>query len=103
MIYVRRDSSTRLLLGTRYALLRQEFLEYVGWQRETPIKGRKVLVTLGGSDPENVTLKVVRGLLSLQDLEAVVAIGGSNLNLESLKAIFQNCPVAIRLTVSAPA
>src|SRR5262249_6429779 len=51
-----------LLLGPRYALLRPEFRPWYGWQRSTPEVARKVLVTMGGSDPDNVTLQVVRAL-----------------------------------------
>ncbi len=35
-LYPRRDASTRLLLGPRFALLRHEFVEWRGWEREIP-------------------------------------------------------------------
>src|SRR5262249_32858596 len=46
-----------LLLGSCYALLRPEFPAWRGRQRSVPEVARKVLVTMGGSDPDNVTLQ----------------------------------------------
>ncbi|MGQ9755923.1 MAG: UDP-2,4-diacetamido-2,4,6-trideoxy-beta-L-altropyranose hydrolase, partial [Desulfotomaculales bacterium] len=53
---------TRLLLGTKYVLLRREFWSWRNYKREVPEVAKKVLVTMGGSDPGNVTLKVIRAL-----------------------------------------
>jgi UDP-2,4-diacetamido-2,4,6-trideoxy-beta-L-altropyranose hydrolase len=74
------EADTRLLLGTRYALLRREFWPWRQWEREIPEVARKLLVTLGGADPDNQTLKVVRALQELRvgGLEATVVIGASN-------------------------
>jgi UDP-2,4-diacetamido-2,4,6-trideoxy-beta-L-altropyranose hydrolase len=98
-LYVRRERYTRLLLGPRYALLRREFWPWRGWQREIPSVARKVLVTLGGSDPDNVTLKVIHALQSvkIEGLEAVVVIGGSNQHGETLQAAVDGSGCAIRL------
>jgi UDP-2,4-diacetamido-2,4,6-trideoxy-beta-L-altropyranose hydrolase len=73
-----REPYTRLLLGPSYALLRREFTRWRNWHREIPDIARKVLVTLGGSDPENVTAKAVEGLASLASggFEIVVVAGG---------------------------
>ena len=83
--YPSREPHTRLLLGTRHALLREQFQKYLNWQREIPATARKVLVTLGGSDPDNVTGKVIEALRPL-DVEAKIVIGGSNPHFESLSS-----------------
>lgn len=86
--YRNREPYTRLLLGTRYALLRQEFWPWQGWQRTVPPTARRLLVTLGGSDPDNVTLKVLRALryLNVEALEVTIVVGGSNPHYDSLQA-----------------
>jgi UDP-2,4-diacetamido-2,4,6-trideoxy-beta-L-altropyranose hydrolase len=86
--YRRREPSTRLLLGTDYVLLRREFLAYRTWERPIPGVGRKVLVTLGGADPENITERVVTALdlVPIEGLEAVVVVGGSNPHLDALQS-----------------
>jgi UDP-2,4-diacetamido-2,4,6-trideoxy-beta-L-altropyranose hydrolase len=98
-LYPNREPYTRLLLGTRYVLLRREFLKWRGWKREIPEVARKVLVTMGGSDPDNVTLKVIQALqqVDMDGLEAIVVVGGSNPNHEELQAAVQDSRFPIRL------
>ena len=90
---------TCLFLGTRYVLLRSEFLAWQGWQREIPKVARKVLVTLGGGDPDNQTLKVIRALqqVDVDGLEVVVVGGASNPHFQGLQSAARNSQFAIRL------
>jgi spore coat polysaccharide biosynthesis predicted glycosyltransferase SpsG len=86
------DSDTVGLFGPKYALLRSEFLT---WKNRTPgqtQRGRKILVTLGGADPDNVTLKVVRALLQtgLDDLEVNIVAGPANPNVKMLESEIEN-------------
>jgi len=93
------DSDTTLLLGSRYALLRQEFLAWRGWQRGIPDVARKVLVTMGGGDPDNVTLKVIHALdqVRVDGLETVVVVGVSNSNFQELESAVHDLKVPVRL------
>jgi UDP-2,4-diacetamido-2,4,6-trideoxy-beta-L-altropyranose hydrolase len=75
---------TRLLLGEKYVVLREQFASWRTWQRQHPTAARKVLVTLGGADPENVTSKVVAALCAL-DVEARIVVGGGNPHLAALQ------------------
>ncbi len=88
-LYLARELHTHLLLGTRYALLRREFWPWQGWQREIPEVARKILVTLGGGDSNNMTLKVIHALqqLTVEGVEAMVVVGGSNPHLATLSAV----------------
>ena len=98
-LYPSREANTRLLLGTRYVLLRREFWPWRGWRREIPAVARKVLVTLGGGDPDNVTLKVIQALaqVEIEGLEAVVVVGAANPHLQELQAVVKDLPFPIRL------
>lgn len=86
--YANRDKDTRLLLGSSYALLRREFRSWVGDRRTTIPVARNLLVTIGGSDPHNVTGTVLGALGSLKipDIEIRIVLGGSNPHLETLSA-----------------
>ena len=88
-LYAKRSPATKLLLGPKFAMLRKEFLAYKGWQREIAPVAEKILVTLGGSDPDNVTLKVIQALIDL-DLHAKVVIGGSNPHLCEIENFIQS-------------
>lgn len=87
-LYVNRESYTKLLLGTKYTLLRKEFWQRQNWQRLFNSITSKILVTLGGSDPDNVTLKVIQALLLVSNnLEVIVVVGGSNPHYEELLSV----------------
>lgn len=76
--YARREPYTRLLLGSTYALLRREFLAWRDWKRVITPLCRRLLIMMGGSDPENVTAKVIEASLQFESLEKIVVVGGSN-------------------------
>jgi UDP-2,4-diacetamido-2,4,6-trideoxy-beta-L-altropyranose hydrolase len=98
-LHARREAYTRLLLGNRYVLLRREFLKWRGWKREIPDMARKLLVTLGGSDPDNVTLKVILAIqgMAVDGLEAVVVAGPSSARYEELQSAIQASQAPLRL------
>ncbi|MBI9074768.1 MAG: UDP-2,4-diacetamido-2,4,6-trideoxy-beta-L-altropyranose hydrolase [Desulfatibacillum sp.] len=82
-----REIHTRLLLGPQYAFLRKEFWQASKESRDFSRNSKRVLVTLGGADPNNTTLKVIRalGLNRGLDLEIKVLIGQSNPHMQSLE------------------
>jgi UDP-2,4-diacetamido-2,4,6-trideoxy-beta-L-altropyranose hydrolase len=98
-LYVNREPYTQLLLGTDYVLLRREFREWRKWNRKIPKMARKVLVTLGGSDQHNQTLKVMKALqqMEVEGLEAMVVIGANNPHFGELQATIHNSQFAVRL------
>ncbi|MCU0594988.1 MAG: UDP-2,4-diacetamido-2,4,6-trideoxy-beta-L-altropyranose hydrolase [Desulfobacterota bacterium] len=76
---------TTLLLGSRYALIREEFREWKDWERPMPEKADKVLVTVGGGDSPEVLEKIVAAIsrVHLLDLEVVVIAGSAAERLEA--------------------
>jgi UDP-2,4-diacetamido-2,4,6-trideoxy-beta-L-altropyranose hydrolase len=87
------------LLGTQYALLRQEFLHAIQPTRMPQSLCRRILVTLGGADPGNVSLTVLKALQRLSgnnraDLEVRVVAGPANPHLALLKRASVNLPFA---------
>ena len=95
---------TRMLRGARYALLRPEFAAWRGWQRQTRRVARNVLVTLGGSDPDNVTAKVIRALSSWrgQNYAVQVVIGPGNPHQSALCELATESGRDITLLTSPP-
>lgn len=96
------DRDAMKLLGCEYFLLRREFLKYKDWKREIPDKAKKILVTMGGSDPDNVTLKVIKALNSLNDpnLEVKIVVGPVNPNISSLEKELHHSPFSFHLLSS---
>ena len=103
-LYIRRDRNTQLLLGPKFALLRREFAGCCGWRRTIQNKVRKLLITLGGADADNVTKKAIQALAG-SGLEVKVAVGGSNPHLSSLRQEAEsttNGATRVDLVVNAP-
>jgi UDP-2,4-diacetamido-2,4,6-trideoxy-beta-L-altropyranose hydrolase len=101
-IYARRGIQTKLLLGSKYALLRQEFGPWLGWRRTVPEHAGKILVTIGGSDPDNLSLQILESLSQLKDanLEVVLVAGGSNPYLRELQCTIESSPTRVRMVTN---
>ena len=86
-LYRNREPDTRLLLGTKYAMLRREFASAASARKVAPI-AHKLLVSMGGSDPSNATQRVIEAIeqVALRDLEITIVAGGSNPHLASITA-----------------
>jgi UDP-2,4-diacetamido-2,4,6-trideoxy-beta-L-altropyranose hydrolase len=98
-LYDDRSEDTELLLGPRYALLRREFWPWREPRRTPQPEANRVLVTLGGADPDNCTEMVVGALgrLDREDLRCTVVIGGSNPNESSIAAAAERTDVSVDL------
>jgi len=90
------DPETIQLLGSRYVLLRQEFLKFRDVQKKVPARVTRILVTLGGADSDNNTLKVIKALNRLKEsrLTVKIIVGPANPYISSLQkeldqAVFQ--------------
>lgn len=97
-MYMRREPYTRLLLGTRYVLLRAEFLKWQGFRRQIPETAQKILVTLGGSDPDNVASKVIGSIQQVKaDKLEMDLVCANNSHYKELESVARNSSIAIRL------
>jgi len=96
------DEDTTLLLGTHYVLLRREFLKYCNFNRHIPDRAKNVLVTLGGADPDNVTLKVIEALklLNERDIITRIIIGPANPHQEMLRKAITSAHFEAELLVN---
>lgn len=81
------DDDTTLLIGADYVLLRREFLKYQDFKRQIPDRAKNVLVTFGGADPDNGTLKVIEALKLLNEpgIAVRIIIGPANPHQETLR------------------
>ena len=76
-MYERRNPECRCLLGPSYALLRSAFRGAA--RRNATVRGRRLLVTMGGADPPNATGLVLEALRAdSRALQATVLVGGAN-------------------------
>lgn len=96
------DSDTELFLGTKYVMLRKEFLKQKRKERKVPKFASKILVTLGGADPGNILFMILDGLnlLDNRGIETKIAVGPAYLHFENLrKRIKRNRTIASTLQI----
>lgn len=96
------ESGMHLMLGPAYALLRREFSRWSGWSREIPPVAQKLLITMGGSDPNGVTLRVVEAVraASIDGLESVVVVGAECKSLAELRRTAEGPGIRIETNVA---
>lgn len=85
--YANAATGSRLLVGPRYLCLRREFRAAA--MGRDPLAGplKRIVVTLGGGDAENVTSRVLEAftLMQLDAIEVVVLAGAHNPHLPELE------------------
>ncbi len=99
--YADRAPTTRLLLGPRFALLRAEFRSWPGERPAAPERARRVVVTLGGSDPDNVSARVLEGLAAVPGpLEVLLLIGPANPHRAALDGALAASPHPVEVATA---
>jgi len=83
--YRARGSHAQVLFGPRYVLLRREFRRAREKRHERT--GNRVLVTLGGSDPEDLTPRIVTALVPCADVQLTVVAGAGYSNVSALQKL----------------
>jgi UDP-2,4-diacetamido-2,4,6-trideoxy-beta-L-altropyranose hydrolase len=93
-----KEPYTHLLLGSRYVLLRSEFLKWRKIPRIYPENAKKIFVTLGGSDPNNTALKFILSLkmTNINGLEAIL-LCANNSHFEKLQSEVPTSDIKISL------
>lgn len=79
----------RMLLGTEYALLREEFIASAREFRPIPPAAANLLVMMGGGDPDNVTGQVLEALAGMPTrvTRVRVVVGPSNPHASAIAEI----------------
>ena len=92
------------LFGADYALVHPRFVASRDAPRAITPVARRILITLGGADPKNVSLRVIQALrrLDTPDLAATIVVGPANRHLESLRKAVAGDEERFRLIIDPP-
>lgn len=77
------------LLGPKYLLMREEFVEARANLRERSDKVKRLLIFMGGSDPTNETIKILQALATFTLEQIDIVVGSSNPMKEAIGQICQ--------------
>jgi UDP-2,4-diacetamido-2,4,6-trideoxy-beta-L-altropyranose hydrolase len=92
---------TKLLLGPSYVMLRNELLRGAEKRRDSSV--RKMLITLGGTDPDNFLLSVLHSVEDVtKDIDILAVIGPFNPHRAALQAFQQTTKMRLNLIQSPP-
>ena len=96
--------SCQLLLGSKYALLRPEFIKWREYSLKNrgKIKLKRLLVSMGGVDIDNMTGQVLKELERFtlpSDINVVVVMGELSPNLEKILAMAKKFPYKIKIKI----
>jgi UDP-2,4-diacetamido-2,4,6-trideoxy-beta-L-altropyranose hydrolase len=102
-MYVGRGPNAKLLLGPKFALLRREFTKWRGWSREIPSIARRLLITMGGTDPQDLTSRILEAvpLVKIKNLEVRIAVSGSNPRIPELITACKRSRCTARIEVDS--
>jgi len=101
-LYRDRAPGARLLLGPAHALLRREFRLWDAPPADTPVVARRILVTLGGGDADDVSSRVLGALALLDEPHEVqVLVGAANPHRDALDRAASAGPHPVELIVDA--
>jgi UDP-2,4-diacetamido-2,4,6-trideoxy-beta-L-altropyranose hydrolase len=102
-LYKKKERNTELLIGPGFVLLRKDFWPWRNHLRINPDVATKILISLGGSDPDNATLKIVRSLKNLAPpgFEAAVVAGGGYAHIEALRKESDSSSAPIQIIENA--
>ena len=96
------SNKCELLLGCEYALLRPEFIE-LRKQATEKRKDTKVIknifISMGGSDKNNLTYKILRQLND--DFNVIVVLGGASQHKKMIQKYVKNKNVKVKVIVNA--
>lgn len=101
-LYPVHSPHSKFLLGPQYTLLRKEFWGWRTWKRIISPCARKIIITMGGADQHNDTLKIIHALrgVEIPDMEVVVLLGPANSRKAEIETALKASPFESRLLVA---
>ncbi len=98
--WYRAREEEHLLVGPKFCLLRREFARWRDWKRTIGSDARRIFITLGGSTPVELGIRVIEALelLPVDDMSAVFVVGGSTRNVAPLQQYARRSKVKISFT-----
>lgn len=100
----KKEDYTTVFIGRNYTLLRQEFLIKRNTPKQLQPDLKHVFVSLGASDPQNLSSTVLLALSTIFSVERVTVLASSlNPHIASLKAVSETLPFAVNFLENASA
>jgi len=98
-LYDSKIARAKLLLGSKYAMLRKEFNNWQNHRKAIHHKAKNILITLGGSKTKNTTIKIIKALeaISRFDIEVDLIFGRNDPVYEQIANILRYSRLSVNL------
>ncbi len=71
------SSNTKVLCGSDYLILREEFLKKAAIENKEKSKVDTAFICMGGADPTNITLKVLESCIQVDFIKNIIVVTGA--------------------------
>jgi UDP-2,4-diacetamido-2,4,6-trideoxy-beta-L-altropyranose hydrolase len=87
--YQIKNKSTKLFLGSKYTIIRKEFVKIRKNVKIERKSIKNVLITFGGNDEKNMTIKILKFLLG-KKINITIILGPTNYNTKNISNLIKN-------------
>lgn len=92
------SNKTELHLGLSYALLRKPFIEIAKSKVDISIREEAIFICLGGADPNNDTLGIIKQCEKIKGIEKIyIILGGAYMHHEELMSNIEHLTVPLEI------
>lgn len=84
--YIKINKKSKIFVGTKYWIINKNFLRYKKKIKQICTKKKyNIVVSMGGADPHNLSLFVVRSLQKIENIKITIIVGPFFHNIQKLK------------------
>ena len=86
------NSNCELFLGPEYYILNPIFKKYENYERIFKKRARNILLTMGGGDPKDLTVKILNSIIEIKDIHINTILGKLYSKVNEIKILKRNSP-----------
>ena len=91
------NKENKLFLGPKYYILNPIFRKFEESKRFFQSKQKKILISMGGGDPKNLTIKITKAIINLEDIHLIIILGGLFKNYKEIESLKNENPRKITI------
>lgn len=92
-----RNKECSLFLGPKYYILNPIFKDYYNYSRSFRSEAKNILITMGGGDPKNLTIKIANAIINLKNIHLNIILGKLFEGYDEIKNLKTKAPDKISI------
>ncbi len=91
------NKECELFLGPDYYILNPLFKKYKNYKKKIKKKAENILITMGGGDPKNLTIKIINAIVDKGSINLNIILGNLYENFEEIRDLQKKFPKKISI------